>query len=266
VRAIRQAIATAHRGRPLLFWLACFHVGLAFVFAVAAPFDNRVVTGVDPWIKPFKFASSIAIYTFTLALLLDSLSAKRFARWISAGVTLSMLVEIVLIAGQAARGVSSHFNESTPLDFAIFGVMGVAIVFNVLHDVLVAAKFFRSAPRLPAATLWGIRLGLAIFIAGSLEGFAMVARLSHAVGVPDGGPGLPLINWSTQGGDLRIAHFLALHSLQALPLLGYAIDRWWGAILKRRGAFTMQVAAGAYALAVAGLMTLALAGIPLIRL
>ena len=68
-----------------------------------------------------------------------------------------------------------------------------------------------------------IRNGIVIFLLGNAVGGYMLARGSHTVGAPDGGQGLPFTNWSTIGGDLRIAHFIAVHAIQIVPLFAYLL-------------------------------------------
>jgi hypothetical protein len=78
----------------------------------------------------------------------------------------------------------------------------------------------------------GIRLGLLLCLLGMLEAGLMIANRGvsssggHTVGAADGGPGLPLTDWSLDHGDLRIAHFAGLHALQLLPLAAWALARF----------------------------------------
>ena len=105
----------------------------ALVVVVIAPFEARVVTGINLWIKPLKFLVSIAIFLATMAWLMPEVhGSPRLRRWLARVFAGAMVVEVVCIAGQAARGTSSHFNRGTFFDAAIFQVMGVAITMNTI--------------------------------------------------------------------------------------------------------------------------------------
>jgi hypothetical protein len=254
------------RGRnPLLFSLAVAHIALLSLMLLIAPFDGRTVMGINPWIKPMKFAISIAIYLFTMAWILGELpvraEVKRRINWILAG---TLVIEIILITMQAARGVTSHFNQATAFDMAVFATMGAAIVINIMAAAYVAMKFWRSDVQIPAPYLWGIRLGLVIFVLASLEGFAMVANGAHSVGVPDGGAGLPFLNWSTRGGDLRAAHFFGIHALQALPFIGSLFSAPHSAELRLNPVRWVQAIGVIYGLISLLLFLWALSGWPLV--
>ncbi len=99
----------------------------------------------------------------------------------------------------------------------------------------------------------------------SAIGGVMLAHGSHAVGVKDGGPGLPIVNWSTSGGDLRAAHFLGLHALQVLPLVGFLIGRHKSWTTSQKSAYVLALS-GAYALFIALLYLQATHASPLLRM
>ena len=135
-----------------------------------------------------------------------------------------MIIEQVIITWQAANGRLSHFNITTPFYRSLFIIMGVAIATLTAWTGVIGYYFFRQKQfDAPMPYIWGIRLGIILFVLFSFEGGLMAGLLSHTIGAPDGGAGLPVVNWSTEYGDLRVAHFIGIHSLQVFPLFGYYV-------------------------------------------
>jgi hypothetical protein len=261
--SITKALRKLHRVNPALSKTGWLHVGLVALALGLLPLDHRLVTGALVWLKPLKFALSGLAFTWTLAWLLAALpdAAQRAVRRISRGVALSMVVEISIIFIQAGRGVGSHYNVGSPLNGSLFGLMGIFILLNTVLTAWAVGLAWGYRPHGPAGYVWGLRLGLLVFLVGSALGGFMIHYHQHTVGGPDGGPGLPGLGWSTVAGDLRVAHFLGMHALQALPLLGWALSR---RVPRRAAVLLTWVGAVLWAGAVAALLLGALAGQPLL--
>ena len=229
-----------------------------FMLAMVGFFiDPRMITGMPAWLKPAKFAASILIYTFTLAWMFRYLPDWPRLRSLTGWVTsVVMVVEIGIISVQAARGTTSHFNVGTPLDGALFGIMGAAIFIAWFASIAIAVALFRQKFSNPVMA-WALRLGVLITVLGAATGGLMVVPTSaqqaearatqhmtvsgaHTVGAPDGGPGMPGTGWSREHGDLRVPHFLGLHAMQILPLLAW--------LWKPKRASAIIAAGGAYGL------------------
>ena len=244
---------------------------LTVVTLVGRLVDDRELLGVNLWEKPLKFAISGTIYAITWAWIIGHFTRwQRAAWWAGTVIAVTLAIELVIIVGAAAAGITSHFNVSTPLATTLWSIMAAAITTLWVATFVAAVALWRN-PGADLARQTAIRTGVAISLLGMGLAFLMtgptVAQLNdfqgiagaHAVGVADGGPGLPLLGWSTIGGDLRIPHFIGMHALQALPLLALALEL--GArrapvlrdALVRRG--LVLTGAGAY-LAMVGLVTL----------
>jgi len=224
----------AWRANPPLALVGLASLALLVPFVAAIFLDPQVITGAPAWLKPAKFAISIAIYTLTLVWFLSYVQGhRRLVAAIAWGTAAAFLVEIAIIAAQAARGTTSHFNDATPLDLNLFIAMGVSVGVIALLAIVAAVLLLRQRV-VPPALAMALRLGLIGTVIGMLQAVPMFGDLmGHAVGVADGGPGLPILGWSTEGGDLRAGHFVGLHAMQALPLVGFALvrfaPRWLGA-------------------------------------
>ena len=275
VTSIQLGLSRAWKSDSTLTVSALLMVGAVAAFVVGLVIDPRVITGAPAWLKPAKFAVSTAIYMFTLAWVFTYLGEwPRLRKLVGRGTAAIFIVEVAIIALQAWRGTTSHFNYSTPLNGALFAIMGSAIVLQTLLSVAVAVALWRQQFQ-DRALGWALRLGMAITIAGAFTGGLMTrptdAQLdqivatrqatiigAHTVGAPDGGPGLPGTGWSVEHGDLRVPHFIGLHALQVLPVI--ALLLWRRRIEDRRRARLIVVAGGSYAALVLILIWQALRG------
>ncbi len=214
------------RRNELLFWFGWINIIGSLGCFVLIQLTNTEVLGINAWIKPFKFFLSSAIFTWSMAWYtghLTEVSAVKIYSWV---VVFVLGFELVYIAIKASQGQLSHFNISSAFNGIMFSLMGLAISILTIWTAYIGYLFLiNSFPGLPLAYVWGIRLGILLFVVFAFEGGVMGAKLAHTVGAPDGGEGLPLINWSKRNGDLRIAHFVGMHALQFLPLLSFYLIR-----------------------------------------
>ena len=234
--SLRKAIK---ENTPLtLITLVCLAGLIASVFGLI--FDHQLITGAPAWLKPAKFFFSISIYSITLLWILRFLHGHaRLVRNISSVIAVGFLVEIVIIVAQVFRGMTSHFNVSTPLNILLWGLMAWFILAIWVATLAIAVLLLRQPIQtLPSPSFaWSLRWGVALTVVGMTIAFLMTVPTAsqltsarqgrpmtisgaHAVNTSDDAPGMPVTNWSTTGGDLRIPHFVGLHALQILPLLG----------------------------------------------
>ena len=210
------------RNYPLyLFGWICL-AGAVAMLALTLTSSTQVL-GINAYIKPLKFFLSTTIFVWSIGWYAHYLDKPGTVTAFTWTVILTLTFELVWITFKASQGELSHFNVSSSFNGMMFGLMGIAISIMTLFTLYLGILFFQSSYGLPSAYLWGIRLGILCFVIFAFQGGAMGAQLSHTVGAADGGPGLPLINWSTKAGDFRVAHFVGMHALQILPLLGYFV-------------------------------------------
>jgi len=233
-RQVTRYFWSVNRSMTVLFWAMIATTALGLI---AMSSDPRSVLNQSNWAKTVKFSSSITLYAAAMLWIFSFDALRpRLSRFILTAGAWLLGFEMVLIIFQGARAVPMHFNNATSFDATLFTIMGASItVFWFVNALGVGVLVAQQVPS--RAFAWSLRLGLLIALLGMLQGYLMtgptpeqMAALeagqqvdligAHTVGAPDGGPGLPLLGWSTTHGDLRIGHFVGLHGLQIIPLLG----------------------------------------------
>lgn len=177
-----------------------FHGGVWWAFGMPS------LEGPVSWRKPITFGFSTGVLFLSLAWVLGLLpQTQRLVRqaWLFSALLIS---EVTLIDIQQWRGVPSHFNDSTPLDAAIFTTMGVLIMSAaVLMGVWTIGLLTHSLPT-SRANAFAARAGMVMVNVGNLIGVVMAVSELIA---------------------LKPFHGIALHAIQVLP-----ITVWLGSRLR----------------------------------
>jgi hypothetical protein len=213
----RRLWTEAWHGEAALMLFASLLVAALLPMAVGLAFDERTLRGASVWLKPMKFALSLAVLAWTTAFFASHVQASKrralaVVRWTLIGAA---LFEFGYIALQAALGEGSHYNVGDPLHGALYTLMGLGALLLTGTQARLAWLVARHArPGLDPAYRLAVVVGLAFaFVLGTASGVPL-----SMLQPPDANT-LPLVGWHLWG-DLRPAHFVGLHAEQALPLLG----------------------------------------------
>ena len=225
----RMLARSARQAAPPLFWTGLALLAVSLPTLGLALLDERLFQGVSVWLKPWKFQVSVGVFLLTLALFMGWLPRaalrSRAAKYVVWGAVCSGLFEVAYISVQGAQGLASHFNTATRLSALLYQLMGLGAVTLSSTALVLGLLVARSKGYALAGTLkLSIVLGLVLtFLLGTGFGAYLSAQLNgHWVGgsLSDAG-GLPLVKWSRDGGDLRVAHFFA-----SMPCISYRPSVW----------------------------------------
>ena len=83
---------------PLLFWTGALMTLALVVVTLLSIGDQRLILGINPWIKPMKFLVSITIFLWTTAWFMPEtepdLVKRALVRWT---ISVAMVIEVALI-------------------------------------------------------------------------------------------------------------------------------------------------------------------------
>lgn len=205
-----------------------FGLGLVMLVAMAptafaALVDHRTFLGFDNWAKPLKFEAALFVYLLTLAFfargLPEGIGERRWYKIYRTAVIVAIIAEMIWIAGAAGLGVASHFNRS-PSGIVIYSFMGAGAVLlttpTAVYAWLIARnREVRLTPAMKEAVVTGLALVLPLTL---ITAGTMSSMDGHAIGGSGAtGGAFPVMGWSRDGGDLRVAHFFATHALHFVP-------------------------------------------------
>lgn len=203
---LREYWTHAESYQRFLYRVGVLLVLSAFFHAAVLLLGGGSVEGDVSWRKPILFGEAFGLTAISMAWVATFLPRWPVRGWLLLGTLgLANFGEVFLVAMQQWRGVPSHFNNNTPFDAAVFGLMGLLILLAALViGVVTLLTFF--VLRAPASLACAIRLGMALLVASQVFGLLMIRNASNTFGA---------------AGAMKVPHALALHGLQVLPALAW---------------------------------------------
>lgn len=262
--AAATSAAAPHRSTPPPWWPAlraiwtdgrrvervCYVLGLVLMASGAFHFTVFLVRGGPwegpvSWRKPTTFGLSFGLTLIAVAWVASWLKLSERTRTLALGIfAADCFLEVGGITLQAWRHVPSHidmqgsFNTGVSMSLA-FGGMVLVVVLGRL-----AFAAFRGDPDAAPSMRLALRAGFATLMIGLLAGAAMIAR-----GTSEARSGHQQQAYLDLG-FLKLVHGISLHGVLVLPTLAWALSLTsWPEEKRTR---TVQLAASAYGLAIAG--------------
>jgi hypothetical protein len=199
VRALSRGLwADAHGYQRLAYLVGAGLIVIGLAHAAMWAVAGGSASGPLSWRKPTTFGMSFGLTTLALGWVGFYLPVRRTIGWIAAGLLCAATTyEVAWVVVQHARGMVSHFNDTTVLDERLFvmGAMMVAIAILVIAAMTLAA-FVRTTA--PAPMALAIRLGL-------------VALLDA-----DADPTVQSMSTYGAAGSMKFAHAVPMHAIQVL--------------------------------------------------
>ena len=224
--------AEVWRRQPVLTAVALLFLLAMIPTSIAAQFDTRTVNGISVWVKPTKFLLSLAVYYATLAWYFGYLpraaQSTRVARFVVWGAIVVGVAEMFWLIAAAVAGVPAHFNRTSAVWAGAYFAAGAGATTLLIAMLLQARMIARDglatlSPAFRAAVVIGAQVA---FFGTLITAFVLAGGAGHWVGgATSDANGLALVGWSRTGGDLRVAHFWALHAQQLLPLSVWALTK-----------------------------------------
>ena len=251
--ALAALIDEWFRREPRFASATVFFALMILPIYAAMQLDDRTYQDINIWIKPMKFTLAAVVYLGTLAWFAGwmkwEIRSGRAYRWFSRAVVAATVFELAWVYGAAANGIGSHFNTSSALMGALYTAAGMFVMVMMLAAPVYAWAIARNHRLdLDAGLRTGVIVSLCLtFVLTVAIASYLASQPNHFVGgnLSDAEGGM-LFGWARDGGDLRAAHFFALHAMHFVPAFALAAMFVVGEAMRRRAVVGFAAAYAAF--------------------